>query len=79
MLKNISKLEVEIENRIYQLLCDNDSPLQHVKGALFQFQKYIGHIEDQAKAQAEAIKVEENPNSDISPEQPQEQECTQQE
>lgn len=79
MLKNLSKIELTIDNRLYQLLCDNDSPLHHVKEALFQFQKYIGQIEDQAKKQQEAIKVEENPNPDISPEQPQEKECTQQE
>ena len=35
-----------------------DSPLGDVKESLFQFQKYIGHIEDQVKANAEMQKKE---------------------
>lgn len=51
-------------------MCDQDSPLHHVKEALFQFQKYIGQIEDQVKAQAEVTNPpEEKPITDISPEQ----------
>jgi hypothetical protein len=58
MLKNIVKLELKIGDKIYQFLCDNDSPLEYVKEALFQFQKYVGCIEDQIKAQQEQAKVE---------------------
>lgn len=50
MLKNISQLEVKIEDRIYHFLCANDSPITHVKEALFQFVKFAGQIEDAAKA-----------------------------
>lgn len=53
MIKNISKLECIVNEKPYQLLCDMDSPLECVKEALFQFQKYIGQIEDQVKAQQE--------------------------
>jgi len=53
MLKNISKLECVVNEKPYQLLCDMDSPLECVKEALFQFQKYIGQVEDQVKAQQE--------------------------
>jgi len=59
MLKNISRLESIIEGKVYHLLCDNDSPLLHVKEALCQFLKYCGNIEDQIKAQQEAAKAEE--------------------
>ena len=54
MLKNLSKLEVKVGDKVYQLLCEMDSPLEHVKEALFQFSKFVGHVEDQVKsAQAE--------------------------
>jgi hypothetical protein len=64
MLKNIVRLEHKVDNRIFHLLCDNDAPTGHVKEALFQFLKYIGQIEDQAKtqqAQPETDKVAEEP------------------
>ena len=51
MIKNISKFEVKIGERTYQMLCEMDSPLPEAKEALFQFIKYLGHIED-AHAQA---------------------------
>ena len=50
MLKNLSQLELIIEDKICRFMCDFDTPLTHVKEALFQFQKYIGQIEDAAKA-----------------------------
>ena len=64
MLKNLSKLELVIENKLYQLLCDHDSPLASVKEFLFQCQKYIGQIEDNLKAQQDQVK----PEPDIKPE-----------
>ncbi len=59
MLKNIVKLEFQVAEKIYQFICDNDSPLEHVKEALFQCQKLVGQMEDNAKAQIEAKKEEE--------------------
>lgn len=59
MLKNIVRLEHKVADRYYQLLCENDSPLEHIKEALFQFQKFVGQIEDQVKVQQESIKNEE--------------------
>lgn len=53
MLKNISKLEIQVGEKVFQFLCDMDSPLDNVKEALFQFQKYIGQVEDQVKAQTQ--------------------------
>jgi len=54
MLKNIVKLEHKVADKVYTLILDNDSPLEHVKEVLFQFQKYIGMIEDQVKSQKES-------------------------
>jgi hypothetical protein len=60
MLKNISQLECKINDKLYHLTCDNDSPLEHVKESLFQFQKYVGHIEDQIKAQQAQAQSEQS-------------------
>lgn len=53
MIKNVSKLEIKISEKIYQFFCDQDSPLAEAKEALFQFQKFVGQIEDAVKAQQE--------------------------
>ena len=66
MLKNISKLEIAINEKSYQLLCDMDSPLQDVKEAVFQFQKYIGKIEDQVKEQQDKLKAQEESKKEES-------------
>lgn len=50
MLKNMSNLELILNNRTYTFSCENQSPISDVKECLFQFQKYVGQIEDQAKA-----------------------------
>lgn len=76
MLKNISKLECKVGEKIYQFLCDSDSPIEHVKESLFQFQKYIGYVEDQQKALQEKLEQEkakvsesESPSADeVKPE-----------
>lgn len=59
MLKNISKLEVVIGEKVYQMICDSDSPLEHVKEALFQFQKYVGQVEDAIMAATAKAKKEQ--------------------
>ncbi len=65
MLSNISKLQVQIENKSYQLFCDSDSPLPHVKEALFQFQKYVGQIEDKIKESEDVKKKAEEEKSKV--------------
>lgn len=54
MIKTLSQIEINIENKICRFIVDHDTPLAHVKEALFQIQKYIGQIEDAAKAQQES-------------------------
>jgi len=58
MFKNIAKFEFTVMDRVYQVLCDVDSPLEHFKEAIFQMQKVIGQMEDVARAQAEAAKAQ---------------------
>lgn len=61
MLKNLSSLQHKVGDKIYHLICDQDSPLEHVKESLFQFLKYCGQVEDQIKAQEEQKKLDEQP------------------
>lgn len=69
MLKNVSSLELIIENKVYRFYCDVGSSLPHVKEALFQFQKFIGNIEDQANAMKSASEAnKEEPKEDPLPE-----------
>lgn len=46
MIKNKTQIEAEVDGKKYHLLCDHDSPIAHVKEALFQFIKYMGHLEE---------------------------------
>lgn len=41
MLNNVSKMEVKIGERIYQLLCDIDSPLGEVHDALSAMKGFV--------------------------------------
>lgn len=70
MLTNIAKLEVKIGERIFQMFVDPNSPLNEVKEAIFQFQKYVGQIEDainaQAAKQAEEAKAKEAENEPLA-------------
>jgi hypothetical protein len=59
MLKNIVRLEFTVADKVYHFMCDNDAPIEHIKEALFQCQKYIGQVEDNIRAQIEAQKVAE--------------------
>jgi len=72
MLKNISELEIAIENKIYRFACHMDSPLQHIKEALFQFQKYVGQVEDSVKSQQEKPKESSPDNNETINEHPKE-------
>jgi hypothetical protein len=59
MLKNITQLEVKIAEKVYQLLCDNDSPIGHVKEALFQLTKMVAKIEEDLLATQKPPEIQE--------------------
>ena len=62
MLKNISRLEVVIADKAYQLTCDSDSPLAHVKESILKFLYYVNSVEEQVAAQKKAAEEKaENP------------------
>lgn len=56
MFKNICKFEIAIGDKVYHFMCDSDSPIEHVKEAIFQIQKLVGQVEDQIKQQLEKAK-----------------------
>ncbi len=64
MLKNITQLEIKIQDRIFVFQCPPDSPISHVKEALFQFTRFAGEIEDKAKETQEKTDIEELPTTD---------------
>ncbi len=62
MLKNIVKLELQLAEKTYQFLCDNDAPLEHIREILARLQAYINECEENAKAQLAAQElVKEQP------------------
>lgn len=58
MLKNLSRLEHVIGNKVYHLVCDHDSPLVEIKEALNQFMAFVINVEKNVAA-AQAVKEEE--------------------
>lgn len=70
MLKNISQLEHKIGHRIYHLLADSNSPLNEVKEALFEFVKFVGKLEDNAKMAQSQLEAEKPVDSVVEKEQP---------
>lgn len=60
MIKNITKLEFQVGEKIYQFLCENDSPLEHAKIAVMEFTKYLDNVIAMRKAQ-ETPKLPDQP------------------
>lgn len=69
MIKIIASFECEIEGKTCHFMMDHDTSIPIAKEMGFAYLKYLGQVEDAAKAQAESTKVQEDPQS---PEQPQE-------
>ena len=70
MIKSKSILESIVEGRVSHWHVDADCPLAVAKEMLYQFQKYIGQIEDAVKAQqekeaAEKAAAEEKPVEEV--------------
>jgi hypothetical protein len=77
MLKNISQLSVNINNKDYLFYCDCDSPTQDVKEFCYRILSYVSKVEEQIQAmkdkqaadlaaQEETPKVEEEKQVDQS-------------
>jgi hypothetical protein len=68
MIKNIVRLEFTVMDKVYHFTCDPDSPIEHIKEAIFQIQKYIGQVEDNIKAQMAAQAAVPPPDVEPTPE-----------
>ena len=55
MLKNISRLECQVNEKHYRFDCDYDSVLPEVKHALLQFLKHVEMLEERAIVAQEAL------------------------
>jgi len=64
MLKNCTRLECIVNGKTGHFYCDMDTQLHEAKEMIFQFQKYIGLVEDQVRAQEE--KKEESPEQETA-------------
>lgn len=53
MLKNIARLEQVVRGQEIHLTCNPDCPTDILKEAVFNIFKFIGQIEDSARAQQE--------------------------
>jgi hypothetical protein len=60
MIKNLVRFEYLIEGKIGHFLLENDTSVAIAKEMAFQFLKYLGQLEDRAKA--EQTKSSESPN-----------------
>jgi predicted nucleic acid-binding protein len=60
MLKNIIQLTAQVDEKLYHLLCDNDSLIEHVKEALFQLTKMVAEIEEKIKESQKKKTVNES-------------------
>lgn len=59
MLTNLTQLKSVIQGIEGCFHCNMNAPTHVVKEMLFQFLKYVGQIEDAAKAQEDAAKEKE--------------------
>ena len=70
MLSNLSMLKCRVNDRDYQFLCDSNSPIFEIKESLFQFQKFIGKIEDDVNERVKASEKVIDPNENFCCSQP---------
>ncbi len=68
MLKIMAQFECTVNEKTARFILDQDTPTVVAKEMCFQFQKWIGQIEDSAKAQQDL----ENPKSEENVESPKE-------
>lgn len=60
MLRNLVELEITIVDKLCRFSCTNDTPTTYMKEAFFQFQKYIGAVEDAEMQKQAAAKAEQD-------------------
>jgi len=61
MTDNEYKLEYKIGEKSFFFTCDKDSPIGHVKDALFKLIQYVGQVEDKIVVQQKESAAQEDP------------------
>lgn len=59
MIKNISQLEVTINDKVVRLLTDMDTDINIVRAACEQFQQFVDHVEQAAQKKVDDVQPEE--------------------
>lgn len=67
MLKTVAQFECTVNDKTGRFILDQDTPTVVAKEMCFQFQKWIGQIEDNIKAQQDAAKAAESPPEEQKP------------
>ena len=63
MLNNISRLKVVVEGNDHIYLCNQDSPLTHVKQALIKMLSFVDKLEESASQPKPPSEVEKSEES----------------
>ncbi len=63
MLKNVSRLECKICEKVFQFTCEMDSSLHDVRESLLEFLKYIDQVENAVLKQQEIDRLEKKDQS----------------
>lgn len=67
MLKNISRLEAKVGEKVFHFLSDMDANTHEVKQALYQYLGFVNQVEEDAKKkEQESKKVESIPQEAIT-------------
>lgn len=65
MLKNLVRLQTQVVEKNYELICDPDSPISEVKIALDQLLKIVEAIEADALRKREEQQANEIPDEEL--------------
>jgi hypothetical protein len=63
MLKNVTQLQHTINDKLYILTCESDSPIADVKECLNEFLNHVEKIEEQIKSNQQMQNSEKECNS----------------
>lgn len=68
MQKQLTQIEVKICDKVYQFICDPDSPLAHVKEALFHVIKHVISVQEKIESEKTSIPEQDAPIQEIKSE-----------
>ena len=60
-MKNVVQMTIHVEGKEFQLLCDHDTSISHLKEALFQFSKIAAEIQANIQKAIDEAKKDKEP------------------